>query len=678
MTPEEAEVLLILPFIGKQGDPMRPQPRHHRRQASKNRSYLAVEQLETRNLMSLSGIAHPLLLVHPHDIGGPFGSGYIPIDLQTAYGFNQISNIGSYITNAGRGQTIAIVDAEDDPTIQSDIALFSQTYGLPQMDGIAGDPWLRVVNQNGGPQLPFPSFDGWDLEISLDVEWAHAIAPAANILLVEANSPFGNDLYAGVATAANWPGVHVVSMSWGQEEISMYPSTEASLNQLFVPPSVPRGITFVAASGDDGGIDGPGFPAVSPYVLAVGGTSLNINPTTHAYQSESGWTGSNGGISFNEFEPSYQFTAQQFGARTVPDVAYNADPNTGFAVLDNWFAEINGLSDPWQEVGGTSAGSPQWAAYIAIVDQLRAQRGLPSLDGYKDLLPALYDKVYGTSPYSLETNLGRTNLYAQDFHQVLLGANSYFSAGPGYNLVTGIGTPIAQNLAVTLSTLLPGTSAGGTFGGTFTTTTTTTTTSTTTMPHVSLHPSTVLESNDLAAGGFIITATPPLAASAGTMTPFISFGPNQGNTTVVALRNSMPSQGVVSDAGFAAGQDNVLDPQATPTGFDGSQDKMPSRPESNPAQPAIHDRGHDDTSPSVPLQDDGSLPALLPIHDAFFARFEQTDSRPPFVVAVPAEPPVNPMSALGLAILLGYWSQAGFATHPTERGNRRKSGLGGS
>jgi hypothetical protein len=137
----------------------------------------------------------------------------------------------------------------------------------------------------------------------------------------------------------------------------------------------------------------------------------------------------------------------------------------GVAVLDS----INLLlgSSPWFEVAGTSSGSPQWAAFIAVVNQGRAQRGLAPLDGFTDLLPALYNNIYATSPYSLEPppSKNRTNVYAQDFHDITLGTNVNYSALPGYDLVTGLGSPIGNALANTLISLASSPGGGGGGGG---------------------------------------------------------------------------------------------------------------------------------------------------------------------------------------------------------------------
>jgi subtilase family serine protease len=168
----------------------------------------------------------------------------------------------------------------------------------------------------------------------------------------------------------------------------------------------------VASSGDSGA--GTLWPAVSPHVLSVGGTNLLTGPAG-TYAGETAWSGSGGGLSLYETEPVYQLGVQQTGRRTTPDVAYDAEPRTGFAVYQG---------GTWQAVGGTSAGAPQWAALIALADQRRARLGLGPLNQAQN---QIYD------------------LPSTDFHDVVIGGNGYL-AGVGYDLVTGLGSPVANRL----------------------------------------------------------------------------------------------------------------------------------------------------------------------------------------------------------------------------------------
>jgi hypothetical protein len=347
---------------------------------------------------------HPAGGASPAVSSGPIG--YTPAQISNAYGFNQIPLNGA-------DQTIAIVDAYDHPSIAGDLHAFDQQFGL-------ADPTLVKVNQSGGTSYPAPD-PNWAVEISLDVEWAHAIAPGARILLVEANSNSSSDLYAAVNYARNQSGVSVISMSWGGPEFS----GETSNDPILTTPSGHQGVTFVASSGDSGTIL---YPAASRNVLAVGGTTLTIG-SGNTYGGETAWSGSGGGISTYEPRPGYQVRVSSSGYRTNPDVAYDADPVTGFAVYDSY---TYGSATPWQQVGGTSAGAPQWAALIVLADQGRAQRGLGSLDGPSQTLPLLY------------------HLSTSAFHDITSGRNANYSAGPGYDLVTGLGSPVANQVVAGL------------------------------------------------------------------------------------------------------------------------------------------------------------------------------------------------------------------------------------
>jgi subtilase family serine protease len=346
---------------------------------------LNVEHLEVREVLSVA---------------------YTPAQIQHAYGFDQMGLDGS-------GQTIAIVDAYDHPSIASNLHTFDQQFGLPD------PPSFIKVNQYGGSTMPQVNA-GWAGEIALDVEWAHAIAPMANILLVEANSNSNNDLYTAVDFARHQPGVVVVSMSFGGGEFS----GQQNLDALFTTPAghiggsgLAGGVTFVASTGDNAAP--AGYPSYSPNVVGVGGTSLYLDQAGN-WVDEQGWSHGGGGISQVEAEPAYQYSVQSTGRRTAPDVSYDADPNTGFWVYNT----VGG--NGWGVIGGTSAGAPQWSALIALTDQWRAQAyGVGSLDGPGQTLPALYSQQM-----------------SQDFIDITVGYNGYY-AGPGYDLVTGLGSPWA-------------------------------------------------------------------------------------------------------------------------------------------------------------------------------------------------------------------------------------------
>jgi subtilase family serine protease len=345
-------------------------------------------------------------------------SGIAPTLARHAYGFDQI-------TNQGAGQTIGIVDAYDDPNIQNDLNEFDTVYSLPACNGNNG--CFRKIYASGFRPR---SNSGWALEMSLDVEWAHTIAPQANIILVEASSSSFSALFSAVEVAVE-NGASVVSMSWGGGESSfetLYDSTYFSHT----------GVTFTASSGDSG--DGVIYPAASADVIGVGGTTLTTDATGD-YVSETAWSGSGGGQSSVEHEPSYQATFpipdDSKGARGVPDVSYDANPDTGFAVYDS--VPYDGFSG-WWIVGGTSAGAPQWAALFAITNSLRVAAG-------KADLSATANDVYAAAKAA----------YATDFHDITSGTNgvcgTLCTAAPGYDYVTGLGSPQAAALIPELVSL---------------------------------------------------------------------------------------------------------------------------------------------------------------------------------------------------------------------------------
>jgi hypothetical protein len=391
---------------------------------------VAIEGLEARAL--LSATFYPDIEWLNDAAGGTTVSGYTPAQVRRAYGFDQVRLGDGSVAADGAGQTIAIIDAFNHPNIASDLNVFSTQFALPAAD-------LKVVNQTGGTRLPATDA-GWAGEIALDVEWAHAIAPAASILLVEANSAQDSDLMAAVDYARHAAGVSVISMSWGGSEYFSFrgdeSSTQLAFDQTFTTPAAHPGVTFIASAGDSGFNNGVQWPASSPNVIAVGGTSLQTQDAAGTYLGEGPWrgvrSGTSGGFSQVEPEPAYQQAAQQSGARSTPDVGYNGDPNTGFAVYDS--VAFNGSSG-WDVVGGTSAGAPQWAALVAIANQGRALAGRGSLDGPTGTLPDLYGlyRPPGTADYS--------TTYTAAFNDI--GAD-------GYGYTTGLGTPKAAAVVNTL------------------------------------------------------------------------------------------------------------------------------------------------------------------------------------------------------------------------------------
>jgi hypothetical protein len=328
-------------------------------------------------------------------------SGYSPSQIQHAYGFDKLSQTGA-------GVTIAIVDAYNDPTITSDLHTFDHQFGL-------ADPNFTIAYAQGSKPR---NNGGWAQEISIDVEWAHAIAPGASIMLVECASNSNNNLFGGVDYATNH-GAQVVSMSWRGGDSSSDTSLDAHFNH--------SGVCYIASSGDSGGT--VGYPSTSPYVISVGGTHLPLDSSGNLTGAETVWSGSGGGPSTVESEPGYQTSygiTITGGKRGTPDVSYDADPNTGVSVYDS--TSYQGLSG-WITFGGTSIGAPQWAGLIALADQGRAT-------------PISSNNLSSTPWYNGATG----SLYASDYRDITSGSAGSFSATTGYDLCTGLGSPLANNL----------------------------------------------------------------------------------------------------------------------------------------------------------------------------------------------------------------------------------------
>ena len=323
---------------------------------------------------------------------GPVGYG--PAQFQTAYSLP--------FSTAGAGQTIGIVDAYNDPTAESDLATYSSTFGLPACTTANG--CFKKVNQTGGTSYP-SSNGGWALEISLDVQVAHAACPNCKILLVEASS----NSFANLLAAEDYATSHatVVSNSWGGSESS----SETGYDSHFNKP-----VPITVSSGDNGyGVE---YPASSPYVTAVGGTTLKV-ASNNTRSSETAWSGAGSGCSAYEPQPSWQHDTG-CTRRTVADVSADADPNTGAAVYDSTryctFLFFN-CTTGWYQVGGTSLAAP----LVASVYALAGNSG---------------STTYGSFPYA----------HTGSLLDVLSGSNgscgSYLcTAGLGYDGPTGLGTP---------------------------------------------------------------------------------------------------------------------------------------------------------------------------------------------------------------------------------------------
>ncbi len=287
--------------------------------------------------------AHPDTRPQPNASKTP--TGLSPSTIKSAYNFSTSST-------AGAGETIAIVDAYNDPKIESDLGVFSAKFGLPACTTANG--CFQKVNQTGGSTYP-NSNAGWSLEIALDVEWAHAIAPGAKILLVEATS----NSFTNLLAAEDYAAAHAqyVSNSWGASEFS----GETGYDSHFVH----GGVSFFVSAGDAG--TPAEYPSSSPNVISVGGTTLHFSGGV--FTSETGWSGGGGGCSTYETATSAQGSFGGYaqvscgGKRATPDLSLDADPASGVSVYDT--VRLQGQSG-WFTVGGTSASSPMIAARSAI------------------------------------------------------------------------------------------------------------------------------------------------------------------------------------------------------------------------------------------------------------------------------------------------------------------------
>lgn len=378
---------------------------------------------------------------------------YTPAQIRAAYGLPALpsSYTGLTATQAaqlGAGQTIYIVDAQHDPNAASELAAFNSKFGLPSCTTktIAASASLPLASASAGAcefavvystsagalTATVPAYDsGWATEIALDVQWAHATAPLARIVLIETNSSSYADLLGGVKLANNM-GAGVVSMSFGGSETSSTSSADSTF--------AVANMTYLAATGDAGA--GVEWPSVSPKVLAVGGTTLTYNGS--GTRSEVVWSGTGGGVSAYVATPSYQSSAVPGmgtpARRNVADVAFNANPDSGqyVAVIASGTSTVK-----WTSIGGTSLATPQWAGLVAVANALRAQNGKAALAAPHTALYTQVATVPGT--------------YAGAFADITSGSDgtcSTCSARTGYDTPTGLGTPNASALWSTLSGLI--------------------------------------------------------------------------------------------------------------------------------------------------------------------------------------------------------------------------------
>ena len=377
---------------------------------------------------------------------------YSPAQIRAAYGLPALSAAAAQL---GAGQTIYLVNAKHDPNIAAELATFNAKFGLPTCTSrtLTASSTLPlaaasttgcelVIAYGSGAALTStaPAYDsGWATEIALDVQWAHATAPLARLVLIEAPDAGVASLSNGVALA-NRMGAGVVSMSFGAAEGSWTAGYESVFGA--------SGMSYVAATGDNGAA--VSWPSVSAKVLAVGGTTLSYGGS--GARSETTWSGTGGGVSAYTALPSYQSgSIGGYARRAVADVAFNADPNSGQYVA---LLTPGTTTTRWVSAGGTSLATPQWAGLLAVANATRAAAGKAAL-GQPNA--ALYQQI-GAVPTQ----------YAAAFKDVTSGSNgscSTCTAKTGYDTPTGWGTPNVT----TLLTALGGASA--TSSGTGTTTT---------------------------------------------------------------------------------------------------------------------------------------------------------------------------------------------------------------
>jgi hypothetical protein len=348
------------------------------------------------------------------DTSGPPSTALGPTDIQSAY------NLPS--ATAGTGETVAVVDAYNDPDIAADLATFRSQYGLPACTTASG--CFGVVNENGQPSpLPpdagtVPNSAGWDVEESLDVDAVSAACPNCHILVVEANTQSNDDLGASADTAVTL-GAVAVSNSYGDFGHPGEDPSETSLDQYYDHPGV-----AVTASAGDGGY-GVNYPSASPYVTAVGGTTLTKDTSVPRGWDETVWNDGSGatgsGCSAYEPQPSWQAgITQDCAMRATADVSADADPASGLAVYDSY------SEGGWLQAGGTSLSSPLIAASYALAF---SANGAPPAGTYP-------------SSYLYAHYLGDPSA----FNDITSGSNGdcgnvLCNAGPGWDGPTGVGTP---------------------------------------------------------------------------------------------------------------------------------------------------------------------------------------------------------------------------------------------
>ncbi|MEV6262424.1 hypothetical protein AB0M42_16980 [Streptomyces sp. NPDC051784] len=332
--------------------------------------------------------------------------GYTPRQIRTRLG----------LTGDGSGQTVAITVAYDYPTAKADLNHFSEHFGLPQTcDTVAeGTDCFDFEQVYATGEKPAAN-TSWAQEAALDIEWVHSVAPKARVVLVEAADASASGLAKAIDVAASFHPA-AVNNSWGMSEYS---------EESFYDTHCKLADSVCTQSTGDFGYPA-GYSSTNPYALAIGGTKLVLDSDGNT-TSETAWASTGGGLSYFEPRPAYQNGVQPSAYRATPDVSFVADPNTGVAV----YTSATGTGT-WMQVGGTSLSSPIWAGIVAAADQLRAADGRSPLAVAGPTGDTAHAAVYG---------LGSA------LRDITAGGNGYCgaecTAGPGYDTVTGLGSPNA-------------------------------------------------------------------------------------------------------------------------------------------------------------------------------------------------------------------------------------------
>jgi subtilase family serine protease len=335
----------------------------------------------------------------------PRAANFTPAKIRSGYNLTSLISAGE----KGTGEKVGLVEFDD--YVQSYITTYDNKYSL----GVSSTPTRVQVDGGSG------AIGSGEVEVELDIEVVQAIAPGAAVAVYEApNTDQGEeDLYSAMVSA----DVPVISCSWGASELDRT-SANITADDTVLKQAAAQGESFYAASGDSGSADASSgatavdYPAADPDVSGVGGTNLT-ETSAGAWKSETAWSGSGGGVSVDFTKPSYQ-SAVSGTMRSVPDVSTDGGPNSP------WYIYTEGS---WTQVWGTSAAAPSWAAFTAIYDQDAAGLGKAAL-GFAN--PTFY-------------SIGAGSNYSSAFHDIKSGSNGAYSAGTGYDQVSGWGSYNAGN-----------------------------------------------------------------------------------------------------------------------------------------------------------------------------------------------------------------------------------------